>query len=299
MKKRNILMIISIVILFLVFVIMLLSFNRRTDKIVSQFEYVKLSNDLIKIEDESSSYEDQIITNNVLEYDYEIIKENSNLYGRIYIENSFVYVSNDLLNTKHKVSNEKFVTLYMNYSNKDSLVVYGLSNNNEVYKFELDSTDIEDVKDTKLNLNEKIKSFVRARNSCLECTTVFASVLSESNKVLVADNGLLLSDSYMNLYNRYLIDVDRNLYNINGRKIVDSKKNNIKISKYIILNDVDDKYKLILISDNNEMLFLYDNDTIAIYNNKITTIFNGNDEVNITLDNKFNIKLNGQYYDYK
>ena len=103
----------------------------------------------------------------------------------------------------------------------------------------------------------------------------------------------------MNLYNRYLIDVDRNLYNISGRKIVDSKKNNIKISKYIILNDVDDKYKLILISDNNEMLFLYDNDTIAIYNNKITTIFNGNDEVNITLDNKFNIKLNGQYYDYK
>ena len=103
----------------------------------------------------------------------------------------------------------------------------------------------------------------------------------------------------MNLYNRYLIDVDRNLYNINGRKIVDSKKNNIKISKYIILNDVDDKYKLILISDNNEMLFLYDNDTIAIYNNKITTIFNGDNEVNITLDNKFNIKLNGQYYDYK
>ena len=70
MKKRNILMIISIVILFLVFVIMLLSFNRKTDKIVSQFEYVKLSNDLIKIKDESSSYEDQIITNNVLEYDY-------------------------------------------------------------------------------------------------------------------------------------------------------------------------------------------------------------------------------------
>ena len=57
MKKRNILMIISIVILFLVFVIMLLSFNRKTDKIVSQFEYVKLSNDLIKIKDESSSYE--------------------------------------------------------------------------------------------------------------------------------------------------------------------------------------------------------------------------------------------------
>ena len=272
MKKRNILMIISIVILFLVFVIMLLSFNRKTDKIVSQFEYVKLSNDLIKIKDESSSYEDQIITNNVLEYDYEIIKDNSNLYGRIYIENSFVYISNDLSSISRK-------TEYMNTS-----------------RF---STDIEDVKDTKLNLNEKIKSFVRARNSCLECTTVFASVLSESNKVLVADNGLLLSDSYMNLYNRYLIDVDRNLYNINGRKIVDSKKNNIKISKYIILNDVDDKYKLILISDNNEMLFLYDNDTIAIYNNKITTIFNGDNEVNITLDNKFNIKLNGQYYDYK
>lgn len=299
MKKNNIFMIISIIVLFLVLIIMLLLFNKKSEVIDSSFEFVKISDELINIVDESSVYEDQIITSNVLEYEYEIIKEKSNLHGRIYIDDSYVYISNDFLNTKYKVSNEKFTTLFMYSINKDSLNAYGLSNNNEVYKFELNSTDIKDIKETKINLNEKIKSFVRARNSCIECNTLYASVLGESNKIYVADNGLFLSDSYQNLYNRYLIDSDKYLYSIDGRKIVDKNKNSVKISKYMILDDVDDKYKLIVITDNNELLFLYDKDTVAIYNNKITNMINTKDGISIVLNNNFTFKLNGKYYDYK
>lgn len=276
MKKVNILkLIIALLIIFLI-VITFLVFKGK--EVLDSTGFINTLTDNANIDSNINYlelYKDNIIYEKYTNYDYEILKNDSTLYGKIYIDlDGYLNITNDFTKTEKRVNNEKFISIYRNVNYNDKLIVYALSETNKVYKIVLETTNLKEIKYYDLQLKSKLTNFTNLNVNYVSSSEIVPVVLCDDNKMYALDYGLLYSKDYYELYDKYIIFNDNTAALTSGKIIKDVLDNKVKIQGYIKFDEdiFNEKPIIALITEDGQLIYKYSDSKVYIYNKLIKNI---------------------------
>ena len=276
MKKNNILKLIIVLLIIFLIVITFLVFKDKDT--LDNVGYIITLKDSVNVDSNINyleKYKDNIINEKYTNYDYEIIKNDSTLYGKIYITvDGYLNITNDYTKSERRVNNEKYISIYRNINYSDKLIVYALSENNKVYKIVLNTADINDIKYYDLQLGNNVVYFTNLNVNYVSTEEISPVVLCSDNKMYVLDYGMLYSEDYYELYDKYIIFNDNTAALTSGKIITNYFDNKVKIQGYIKFDEdiFNEKPTIALVTDDGQLIYKYSDSEVYIYNKLIKGI---------------------------
>lgn len=280
MKSKNIL-IFSIVLLIIVLLVTFYSVYKKKTEKSDSYGYLHNLGEKVTIETDMNyldEYKDNIIDSEVKEVDYEMFFDDSTMYGKVFINESYeLYITNGFTNENYKISNVKFKTLYKSLvSYERSLIVYAISQDGDLYKIMLNENDIKHIKNYKIETVSKVSKFTNLQIYSHACTDTSLVVLCEDNKMYDVKSGLLYSTTYKKFFDKYLIFDDKSLTDSKGRKIINFLNEQVKIRGIIETNndEFENCDKVLFFTTTDELLYLYDENNTYIYIRAVKSVEN-------------------------
>ena len=228
-------------------------------------------------------YKDNILFDDLLSIDYNFYKNEQSITGKIYIgEDKKLYISDTNNNIVHKVSNINFKTLFKKEYVYDSILIFLISEDLELYSFELKSDDIKESFIVKNKTDNKVLNFVNIDfTSDLYGISSTLFILDEENKLFDITSNLVYDNKIVSLYNKYFVFSDNTLTDVNGYFLEDINSNKYKIKYFFIASEEiykDNFNRGLIITEDNRLIFLNDlNEIVYEYNKKIKNInYEGN-----------------------
>lgn len=211
-------------------------------------------------------YSKNIISNLVTSYDYELILGDNSIYGKVYIKNGYLFISNAKNNTINRVSDYLIKTLLVEENNKNMLSFNALSTDGKVYYFLLSKLDI-----TKYTFYEIKSNFITTNftdltlNSLDNINISNLIVLAEDGNFYDINTGIRYNAEITSLNDQYYIYADNTIANFEGNMIKDGGEY-LKIKYFIQTPENDRPFKginSIIITQDDKLIYSEDNDNLV------------------------------------
>lgn len=288
MKKNKIIKLIIIQLIIFVVITLIIAFSYKK-KTYDNLGYIISINDKVNYTtniDYINEYKDLIVSNNNKNIDYEIMHDDSVLYGKVYIDDTKNIIVADGFTKKEKIFSGNYETIYRKNVLNDKLVFYALTSDNRVYKFVLDTTNIDDIKNYEIKTEKKVKNFVDVSINSISSTETIPVVLCDDDKMYILGSPILYSEEYYQLFDDFIVfENDLTVTTVDGVILKDTTENPIKLWAFSKLSEpIFEKNKLsevvretgheqlnenpevILFTDKGELLFLNSENELFYYN---------------------------------
>ena len=261
--------------------------------------YKNIEVDLDKYQDSIGvNYPDKVYNT----YTIDIHAINNKFYNELYMENNNLYIkdSNDS-KERELITNVE----HLMYSKSDDVIfIYVLTNNNDIYTFNIDGTKSNEIEIKKVNNKIRVKNFTKfIVNSYLDKEISDFIVIGTDDKLYYMPNEILYEPEMLDVENKYIVYKDSTLAKYTGEMLVDKNNIEFKIKNIFIVknSDIDliGKPDVVFINTNNNIMYVH-NDKIYIYNKKIKNIKNVNDKLEIIFKDNTHmnceIETDNRYY---
>lgn len=279
MNKKLIIVTIIFISIFLIGVtIYKIFFNKEKEDLITAV-VVKKEKKILKNGDNTDKelYSGNIITENVKNYDYELIIDDIGIVGKIYInDEGYLYIYDSINNISYRVSTTKMITLKEEYNLDGLLTIYAISNDYKLYYIFLNKTDV-----TKTIINE-IKTDFKVKNfTTLQFKNTFdfipnIIVLSDNDEIYEARTGIRYNSEIITFMGNYYVYNDNTIANSYGNMIKDENDNYLKIKYYVEILDnknlFEKVYSIIITADDRIIYSEENSEEIKIYNKYIKNI---------------------------
>lgn len=288
MKKNKIIKLIIIQLVIIVVVTLIIAFSYKK-KTYDNLGYIISINDKVNYTtniDYVNEYKDLIVSNNNKNIDYEIMHDDSVLYGKVYIDDTKNIIVTDGFTKKEKIFSGNYETIYRKNVLNDKLVFYALTSDNRVYKFILDTTNIDDIKNYEIKTEKKVKNFVDVSINSISSTETIPVVLCDDDKMYILGSPILYSEEYYQLFDDFIVfENDLTVTTMDGVILKDTTENPIKLWAFSKLGEpifeknklseivketgheqLNENPKAILFTDKGELLFLNSENELFYYN---------------------------------
>lgn len=260
---------------------------------------------------DKDTYKDNIIMENILTTEYNYFHNSKSITGTIYIgENKSLYITDINENLTYEVSTIKFRTMYTKkYNYEDGLYVFLISEDNKLYFMELTDNDIKKAVVKEAYTSLKVINFVDLDfKGDIYKTANTLLVLSTDGNIYDATSGIRYDKTIKMLYNNIYAFSDNSIVNLWGKMYKDTNGKKYKL-KYIFLtyddNDFSGKNTILIITDDNKLLYLDDNfNRVYEFNVKVKDVmFNLNHpylkgNLSITFEDDSYLNLNASCNEY-
>lgn len=273
--KNKIINICIVVLLSIIGLFIYINTNKEEQKTKEHyFKETKIEN-LKTIKETSINYKekysDYIINEELLSVDYNFLHEDESITGTIYIgEDKGLYITDANINKIHKISNEKFKTMYISdYFYKDKLFVFLISEKNKVYNVLLYGNDISQTRLYKYSLNDEFTNFVDIEfEHDIYDLAIPIFALTKDDKIIDINSGLKYDESVVALYNNIYVYDDKTMTDVYGKIIEDEDGKAYKI-KYIF-NVYDSNG---FIKDENQFIIVTEDYRLIYCNLEMTKVY--------------------------
>lgn len=213
---------------------------------------------------DSETYANNIIIDNILSINYSSKYDGKTIEGTAYIgEDKYLYLSNTSSINPYRVDTIKFKTMYMNdYQYNDLyVIIYLLSENNELYFLELTENDVEKAHLEIIESNAEFTNFVDISYNMDKFKT-------SNTLFMLGSNGWIYDIGSASRYDKDVISIfdilyvysDKTMSNIYGNMLEDKEGNYYKI-KYVFYtsgdNNLIEANPIIIITEDNKLLCIY------------------------------------------
>lgn len=319
MKKKIIILIIIVIIIF----INLLTFYKFSHHVVLKSteptkKEVTIGDEIIlNVED----YEKNILPDNTSSIKYKVFNDTTVVYGEIYIDSlNTLCISEYVDPTKKVLNNIKVKSMHnMLMDDDNGIDIYVISTNYELYHITLNKPFLSDISIKKSNINGvisftdlKIKSIFDEYNGVI--------VLTKNNELYDASNEFKYNSCAVNIHNDFII-ANEEIYDTNGKKLTNEKKESYIFSKMLLLftaeldnESIPDIFNVydglyaddevfnyeppygLLLTKTNQVLYKMNN-KIYVYNSKYTSIDDNAGSIVIKFENGETLKCTGMFFD--
>ena len=272
----------------------------------NEYMILDINNVYKNIEVDLDKYQDSIVVNYPDKvyntYTIDIHAINNKFYNELYMENNNLYIkdSNDS-KERELITNVE----HLMYSKSDDVIfIYVLTNNNDIYTFNIDGTKSNEIEIKKVNNKIRVKNFTKfIVNSYLDKEISDFIVIGTDDKLYYMPNEILYEPEMLDVENKYIVYKDSTLAKYTGEMLVDKNNIEFKIKNIFIVknSDIDliGKPDVVFINTNNNIMYVH-NDKIYIYNKKIKNIKNVNDKLEIIFKDNTHmnceIETDNRYY---
>ena len=264
--KKIFIIIFIICMVFIIFISFFFIFSKEKDiNNLAYFDAIDLKTNIkdtnLNNKIDISKYEDKIIKDNLYSVEYTFFDENKSLKGLIYIgENKNLYIKDDITNVSKKISSINFKTMYTKDIEYDSgIYVYLISEDNDLYSLSFVSTNLEELKINKINLDYKVLNFVDV-NFDYDITGPFNSlfVLADDGNIYDVSSNIIYSENIKSLYYDLYVLNNNIMTNKYGDILMNKNKEYYKIKN--IFETYEDNYfsgknTKIIITEDNKLLY--------------------------------------------
>lgn len=284
MKKT----IITIVIILILFILGLSIYKYKVydknENKKQKFETIELKNHM---EDYTVTKEDidyaksLVLEENKLSIEYNYFHEEKSITGTVYIaEDKHLYISDttNLSQPKvYKVSTGKFKSLYVKDYEYDGIYVYLITETNELAFLQLTGNDITTAKVYRFETKERYTNFIALNfNADMYGTPQSLFLLTKDGEIKDFTSGFSYSANIFSIFGKLYTFDDGILTNVYGDMITDKNGNSYKI-KYAFMtyddNNFTEKYSIILITENNKLLYIGENqEQVHEFDKKVKSI---------------------------
>ena len=246
-------------------------------------------------------YRSEIINEDNKSIEYSLSFEESSIYGRVYIENEILYISDESKNIVYNVNeNIKFISL-LNVVDIDAneINIVALSKEKDVYLLQLYEEDISKISVKKLDLPSKVLNFTKLKLKAFNENGYTSVVYCENGKMYDVFSNIEYNENILLISNQYVIYEDEVLTTYDKKVLLNSDEEEYKVKSIVELypdsNYFDNYAEFIIITKDNKLLMLCSN-SVSEYTSmvmKITKI--DEDKFEILFNNKEKITVNGVY----
>lgn len=315
MKKNKIIKLVIVQLVIIIVITLVIAFSYKK-KAYDNLGYIISINDKVNYTtdiDYISEYKNLIVSNNNKNIDYEIMHDDSVLYGKVYIDDSKnINIVDGFSKKEKKVGNGNYETIYRKNVLNDKLIFYALTSDNRVYKFVLDITNIDDIKNYEIKTEKKVKNFVDVSINSISSTEIIPVVLCDDDKMYILGSPILYSEEYYQLFDDFIVfENDLTVTTMDGVILKDTTENPIKLWAFSKLSEpifaknklseiiketgheqLNENPKEILFTDKGELLFLNSKNELFYYNKIVKNLKLGS-KLEISFYDDTTLKLDG------
>ena len=260
-------------------------------------------------EKDKDVYKENIIAEDLKSIDYSFYAENKSITGKIYIaSDKLLYITDDNNKKTVRASNFKFRTMYIKDYEYDGIYVFLISEDNKLYYLELIDNDIKETVVEQIFMPYKVYNFVDIEfklDKYYNSNSLF--VLLEDGNIYDAASNIRYKEDIISMYDKFYVFSDKTMTNIYGYVLEDKEKNPYKI-KYCFFtyekNKLTNNETIIIITENDELLYIDDDGFVSVFNKKIKKIkFDAyfpyvESKLSITFDDNYKIDINAECNQY-
>lgn len=302
--RKKVLILISSLLLIFVLIITYYKFgvhslkNKTTESKFVKYDLVdRIDNIDYQTELDKDTYWFNILDDSLKTINYTYYDDGKSIYGKVYLNNGYLYISDDTINETKRLSDIKFKSIYTKDYEYDNIYIYMISEDNDLYYLEVYGNDISKSLVKNINLGYKVTNFALIdfiTDTYKSSDTLF--VLSIDGNIYDAASGIRYKDDIVSLFDRYYVFSNKEFTDVYGRT---KKKENgeyykIKYSYFVTKdNDLVKSNNAIIITDNNRLMYMDGYSSyIYIYSKYVTNIeYNENSILKITFDDNSSIDM--------
>ena len=177
---------------------------------------------------------------------------------------------------------------------------YAISDSGELYYIYLTSSNINDIKASKIETCGSVSNFISLSvKNYLDVDNNDVFVLTDDNKVCFVGSGILYNPNIVNVMGKYLVYENGFISNIMGEVILGPDGKNVKVKSIIGVIDEDSNFKynpdILIITTDDEILYSLDEQTIYKYDKKVLKIEENNKKIIISFVDGTSVSFLGQY----